>query len=946
MRKICAALFILFCLFSHPVLAQSNRKVSGEVIDTGKTALADVNVMLIFGKDTLRTTTDNAGYFSFNRINTDNFSILVSTIGYQKFTADYTFGKNERNKRLDPIALKLSGEMLKEVVIKAKPNPVRFMQDTVEYNADAFRVVDGDNVADLLKQFPGMEVDDEYNVKSMGKEMVKLRVNGKDFFTSDVKEFIAKLPAAIVSKIQVIDDFGDEANFTGIKVGEPSKMLNIVTKPGMNRGSFGNLSGNTGTNRMIGAGGNISLWNDDKQSGGSANINTMNNGAGIARNINAALNHRDKWGKNLTGDVNYNFNNSNNAYENEQALETINPQGNLINNTQSIGESKNNNHNLNWNINYNNKKIYLNGYFGASYNQSVNDNTSFSEQSGLIRQDLRNSNEAANHSPRVNANIHLSKILKNRRNSFSANVSVYSSGNRSDQEISTNTLYYNKATGTLEKDSLLNRNLVSKSNSQSFNFGFNYSLGLKKLKDSLARSSININYAAGISRSSSEVATFVSDNLSDKVFLVDSLSTENNSLAINQTIGLNYNYNNKTLRYNFGINARPNLMSSEYLELQKKIVNNTFNFAPNLNLSKTFNKNKTISVNYAGASNNPSIYQLQPVRNTQNLQNIVIGNPDLKSSFIHTLNTTFNYAHVKSGASVQTGLSFSTTQREIVTNVVLVPDTLNSLKQITRYENLNGNYNVGGNYTISVPLKKNKFSVNYSGIINFSNRAIFFNNERKENKGLNITQRIGGNIMLKKFGLNSNFSYSRSNNNTSFLSNSILDASAVGFGQISEATYFRTITYRADLNANLRLQKLSLQARGSYYLSKNNNLVSSANFGNIETYNLGLSGTLKIRKTYAVNFSSSKRINNGYTLKNANPLLLGATLNKSFMKNNALTINLSASDLLNQGTNVSRYVSGNTVVDSRTNQPTRIFSLGLTYKLSKFGGKNYYVEPD
>src|SRR5690606_10894061 len=115
--------------------------------------------------------------------------------------------------------------------------------------------------------------------------LTKLRMNGEDFFTSNVEDFISKLPAGIVDKIQVIDDFGDEANFTGIKSGEPKKMLNIVTKPGMNKGAFGNAGANTGTNDMAGGNANFNLWNKSKQSSGNLNLNTLNNGAGTSSNL-------------------------------------------------------------------------------------------------------------------------------------------------------------------------------------------------------------------------------------------------------------------------------------------------------------------------------------------------------------------------------------------------------------------------------------------------------------------------------------------------------------------------------------------------------------------------------------------------------------------------------------------------------------------------------------
>lgn len=927
-------------------MAQTNKRISGAVADTSKTMLADATVRLIVGKDTLSTQTDADGNFSFTKVQSETFTILITSTGFENFSAAYTFEKNERHKKLPSIFLRLSSKMLKEVVIKAKPNPVRFMIDTVEYNAAAFQVLEGDNVADLIKQFPGVEVDENYNVTTMGKEMVKLRVNGKDFFTSDVKEFIGKLPAGIVSKIQIIDDFGDEANFTGIKVGEPTKMLNIVTKPGMNKGTFGSLSANAGTNDQVGSGGNINLWNDAKQSGANANYRTADNGAGNTNSLNLSVNHRDRMGKHGNSGINYNFGNNTNAYINEQVVSTANTLGNFINNSKSSGDNGNSNHNLNWNFNYNNKKLFLNGYVGASYSSSHNEGGSVVNQTGVIRQDLKNNNSSESRAPRINANFSLSKRLENKRNSFSANVGVSTNANNSDQHISTNTLYYNKTTGVLEKDSLLTRDLVSRSKGQNLSFGFNYSLGLKKLKDSLASQSLNLTYSGSIGTSSSEVSTFVYDNLTNIVARVDSLSTSYRTLAISQSIGLNYNYNNKKMRYNLGLNARPNFLSNDYINLKQKIQNNTFNYAPNFNVSKTISKTKTLSLNYNGASQNPNISQLQPIRNVQNLQNLVEGNPNLKPSFGHNLNARFNYFNIKSGLNMQTGVSFSTVQREIVNNIILIPDTLNSLKQITRFENINGNYNISGNYMLNVPIKKNKYSISYSGNLSHSNRASFINNERVYNKGFTVSQRMSGTISLKKFNLNTNVSYSVTNNNGTSLLNGFSDFITLGIGQVAGATYFKSKTFRADMNSSLRLSKISLRGGASYNTTDSENSANQTDFGDVKTIDLNLSGTLTIKKSYFVSVNSSKRINQGYALGNSNPLLISASLRKNFLKNGDLSLNLTGNDLLNQGNNVNRYIAGNSIIDSRTNQATRVFSLGLTYNLSKFGGMRYRVDAD
>lgn len=192
-----AALMVLFVnSFTVTSLAQSNRRISGTITDTTKAGLADVKVMVVAGNDSLTTLTDQDGNFNFSKINAEQFLLKITAPGYYDLASSYSFAVKEKHKRLQAIQLKMNGQMLKEVVINAKPNPVRFMQDTVEYNAAAFRVEEGDNVADLMKQFPGIEIDGDYNVKVGDKAMIKLRVNGKDFFTNNVKDFIGDSPLA------------------------------------------------------------------------------------------------------------------------------------------------------------------------------------------------------------------------------------------------------------------------------------------------------------------------------------------------------------------------------------------------------------------------------------------------------------------------------------------------------------------------------------------------------------------------------------------------------------------------------------------------------------------------------------------------------------------------------------------------------------------------------
>jgi outer membrane receptor protein involved in Fe transport len=938
------SLFLTMPLFlcCSSAYAQNNNRIKGSVTDTAQKPIQHAHVLLMAGKDTLSTATNEEGYFTFTATKATGFSLKITAAGHQPFKGDYAFTR-ENVLELGPIALKPDVHMLKEVVIKAKPAPIRIAQDTIEYNAAAYQVLEGDNVADLLKQLPGLEVDAGYNVQTMGREMVRLRVNGKDFFTSNVKDFIGKLPAAIVSKIQVIDDYGDLANFTGIKTGEPVKMLNIVTKPDMNRGAFGGASVTGGTNNMFGGGGNVNLWKGARQSSGGINYNTSDNGAGTARSMGINASHAEEIGKNMHYGISYHHQRNENAYTSEQAVETLNPLGTFYSKTVSDGKNGNNNHGFNTNVKYNNKKVFVNGSVNVAYNSSENNNTSLNNQWGVIKQDFGNTSGSTAKSPSLNARLSFAKVAKNKKSNISAEFGITSSSNHNDQYISTHMRYYDKTTEVLEKDSLLNRNLITDNSNRRFHFRVNYNLGLKKPKDTLARQSLNLTYGLSAGQSASTVQTYVIDQQGGKPAFVDSLSTDYTALLINQSAGLSYVYGSRQMLYNLGINANPTLLNSYHAHLGQRVRNSTLNYSPSIKVNRTIGDGQTISFDYDGSNNNPTIDQLQPVRNTENLQNIVIGNPNLKPSFSHNIASGYNFANPKTGLSLQAGLNFNATVNEIVNNMVLIPDTLNSYKQETRFENTNGNYGIGSHYMLSIPVKKNQYAIFYSGNIGASDKVVFINNEKRHSKGIDLSQQLRGMLRSKNLTTDVKLSYSYNGNNNVLNQNPIVDV----LGQATGTAFFRTHTYAADLHNTLRLDNVfRFETKMNYSLAVNRGDGVPGQFGNVQRLVLSVSARGTVKKTYHAGINAAKTFNTGYALANTNPFIINASFSKKFLKDQSLSFNITANDLLNQRNNLVRSISGSSIVDRRTNQAGRVFTIGLSYNISKFGGRNVLVEED
>src|SRR5690606_10167785 len=132
--------------------------------------------------------------------------------------------------RVPTFMLKVNSNMIEEVVVQGVLT-VQVKGDTVEYSTKDLKLREGSVAEDALKKLQGVEVDKDGNVTAQGEQVTKVRINGKDFFGGDVKTATQNLPANIIEKIQVVDDYGDMANITGNKSGDSEKIINIQIDP-------------------------------------------------------------------------------------------------------------------------------------------------------------------------------------------------------------------------------------------------------------------------------------------------------------------------------------------------------------------------------------------------------------------------------------------------------------------------------------------------------------------------------------------------------------------------------------------------------------------------------------------------------------------------------------------------------------------------------------------
>src|SRR3569833_1826741 len=215
LRKVMKPLLLIFTfsllatIYAH---AQTGREVHGAVTDSTKLGVPGANVKLISDKgDSTVTITDPNGKFVFPAVNGTKLTLTISSIGYQSIKKHLELDANTQPASLGSVILKSETNTLQGVTIVGV-NPVTLKEDTVEYKASAYKVRENAPVEDLIKKLPGVDVDVNGNITTQGKQITKVRINGKNFMGCYVQSATKNQPAKNEEKKQMFDDYGDQAN--------------------------------------------------------------------------------------------------------------------------------------------------------------------------------------------------------------------------------------------------------------------------------------------------------------------------------------------------------------------------------------------------------------------------------------------------------------------------------------------------------------------------------------------------------------------------------------------------------------------------------------------------------------------------------------------------------------------------------------------------------------
>ncbi len=235
-------LTIVFTLLA--TLGFSQVKLQGVVKDSIGSPLELANVMALNQETNAMESygiTNEKGKFILSLSKNSKYKLQVSYIGMKTYeeiieTTDANIDKDITmitDNALD--AVELTYEM-----------PVTISGDTLIYNADSFKNGTERKLEDILEKLPGVEVNDEGQIEVEGQRVSKVMVDGKDFFDGDTKLATKNIPSNAVDKVQVLKNYAEVGQLSGVTNNQDNYAINIKLKEGKKNFWFGNITAGGG----------------------------------------------------------------------------------------------------------------------------------------------------------------------------------------------------------------------------------------------------------------------------------------------------------------------------------------------------------------------------------------------------------------------------------------------------------------------------------------------------------------------------------------------------------------------------------------------------------------------------------------------------------------------------------------------------------------------------
>ncbi|MBR4826481.1 MAG: outer membrane beta-barrel protein [Bacteroidales bacterium] len=899
---------------------------------------------------------DSNGKVEFTGVHAGTYKLKAELMGYKAYE---TVIKIPEQKFLGVIKMTPDREQLEAASVSAVGNPIIIKKDTIEYNASSFKTTDNDVLEDLLKKLPGFDVSDDGSITINGKTVNKITIDGKTFFLDDPQLASKNIPAKVISKLKVIDKKSDQAEFTGIDDGEEETVIDLSVRPGMMKGTFGNIMGGAGHDipstdvegdwRYQGAA-FVGNFTDKTQLSLIANANNTNNRGFNDLSGSMMGNMRGGgggfgggggmggWGGNngittsYMGGVNgawtlfdnkmdlssnYLYNNTDKYVEEQSSRTTYLQDYDQIYNTQGINDTKSWGHRVGARLEHKfseNTSIIFQpqiNFGGGHYDQISEYNTDY-DRNGTI--DKINKGNTNNSGDNKNFNASGFALLRQRLGKPGRTLTVmgrYSFSNNDLNSLNNSNVYSDYISG----DEWGTKQVTFQNIDQN---SYSHSLfGRVTYTEPLGEGFfVEANYGYNWSRSTSRKNTYnvdPDDHTKQEFDPYYSNSVINDSKR--HDIGANFLYQNDKFRAQVGISLQPTTTHNETNRSGQQLPDyddTRWRWAPSGMLWWEMGEDANMRIFYRGSSNQPSVSQLIPVPDNTNPLQVSFGNPYLAPYFSHSVNGEYRFNNKKTFASVSARFNGSYVQDPITTATWYGPNGA----AYSMPFNGPDSYNFGGNVFANMPLGQSNFTISNMSRVSYSTSASYVG-------GSDVTSVIGNYYDattgdMDYSGFNSDYLAGK----FSFDENIIRTFSATERLRV----VYRNDNLELSMSGRTRMNKswYTIKENADNTMTFNNQLTAGVNWTWSEP-------GITVKSDYNFNWYDGYSSELNYTPEH----ILNAEIQKLLFKN-TMTIALKGYDILGQAKNLSVTDNNNYHSEVINNTLGRYIILSLTWRFGTF----------
>lgn len=906
MMKRIIPVILFLCLFFQLNAQSQSVSITGTVFDDAtKEGVELASIRVLNQTDSTYVTgtaTNQSGRFSVG-VKSGKYIVHISFLGYlEQFINIDTRQKTS----VGSVYLKEDGVMLAEAIVEAKAPEIIIKGDTAEYNASSYKVQESAVLGDLIKKIPGAEIDADGKITVNGKDISKILVDGKEFFSDDPKTASENLPANMIEKLQVLDKKSDMAQITGFDDGEEETVINLVVKPGMKEGVMGTASGGYGNKDRYEANGFVNVARGDNRISVLGNFNNNNNAGsggggrgwgrdrGLSETIMGGVNLALEPSTKLKYDADVQYRGVDNKVETISSTTYTN--SDMTENKTSSNDTDTKN--INGRFRFEWKPDSLTNIIfrpSVTYSKTNQMGLGESERSSELASDdnFRSTSQSSSdgHTLRLNGNLLMNRILNRNGRSMTLEFSGGLSDGNTDGLTYALTDYYNTGQSKVQ-DQLYNQK----------NDSYNWRARLSYLEPIGRGNFLELAYDIKNNHSETDKKTYDKDASGNYTIVADDYTRITKNDFLTQNVSLNFQRRQPKYNYTVGVGLEPSRSQTSVIqpnmEEDKDKARNFINFAPRVEFNYLWDRRHNLRIRYDGQTSQASTDQLYDGIISQNATDTVWGNPNLKPSFEHHLNVRYQKYMPERAASIMSFMDVRYTTNAIASVTHIGAGNSRN----TTYENIDGNMTGRFMFMYNTPLKNKRFSINARTFVKYDRDNTF------------ITDQTGGDA-------------EKNTANTYSLTENL-------------GLKFNSDKFQFNLRGNISYENTrnSLSASGDRSI-QNQEIYNYGGYGDISWYlpfNFVLESDL--------NYSSNSGYEGGYQ---ENSWIWNASLSKEFnikFKSESGSVNLPTTlrfkiyDILQDQTNISRSSTANNISYSTTNTISSYFMVGLTIRFQSFKG--------